>query len=125
MRYAGPREAVFHAIVRKNYGCTHFIVGRDHAGVGDFYGKYDAHKIFDTLPDLGVVPLLLREPYYCRKCKEIVSDKICPHAARWHKYISGTMLRDLIRNKKEVPEYMMRKEVSRVLRKEGLNHFIQ
>jgi sulfate adenylyltransferase len=124
MRYAGPREAVFHAIVRKNYGCTHFIVGRDHAGVGEFYGKYDAHKIFDTLPDLGITPLLLREPYYCRKCKEIVSDKVCPHGSNWHDYISGTMVRELIKNKKTIPEYIMRKEVVQILRKVGLAHFV-
>ena len=72
MRYAGPKEAVFHAIVRKNYGCTHFIVGRDHAGVGDYYDKYAAHRIFDSLPDIGIKILFLRETYYCAKCNEIV-----------------------------------------------------
>lgn len=112
MRYAGPREAIFHAIIRKNYGCTHFIVGRDHAGVGDYYGKYDAHKIFDHFPDIGMTPLLLREPYYCFKCNEIVSDKICPHKTKWHKYISGTLIRRLIMEKKRIPEYLMRHEVA-------------
>lgn len=124
MRYAGPREAVFHAIIRKNYGCTHFIVGRDHAGVGDYYGKYDAHRIFNSLPGLGIVPLLLREPYYCHKCGEIVSDKICPHSGKHHTYISGTMIRKNIQLKKKMPDYVMRKEVLDVLRKEEAGSFI-
>lgn len=115
MRYAGPREAVFHAIIRKNYGCTHFIVGRDHAGVGDYYEKYAAHRIFDKLPDLGIKLLLLREPYYCAKCDEIVSDKICPHDKIWHRYISGTMIRKLISEDKCIPEYLMRPEVVKVV----------
>jgi sulfate adenylyltransferase len=124
MRYAGPREAVFHAIIRKNYGCTHFIVGRDHAGVGDFYEKYEAHRIFDRFPDIGVVPLLLRGPYYCEKCKETVSDKVCPHPEKWHKHISGTMVRDRLSNGKSLPEWVMRKEVADVLRKVGKGGFI-
>lgn len=117
MRYAGPREAVFHAIIRKNYGCTHFIVGRDHAGVGDYYGKYDAHRIFDRLPDLGIKPLLLREPYYCKRCKEIVSDKICPHSRHWHKYISGTMIRKIILKKDHIPGYLIRPEVFQAMKR--------
>ncbi|HTZ11406.1 MAG TPA: sulfate adenylyltransferase [Candidatus Margulisiibacteriota bacterium] len=124
MRYAGPREAVFHAIIRKNYGCTHFIVGRDHAGVGEFYSKYDAHRIFGNFPDLGIKPLLLREPYFCRKCQEIVSDKICPHHEKWHTHISGTFVRGCVRKNKDLPEYVMRKEVSRILRKSGLSGLI-
>lgn len=124
MRYAGPREAVFHAIIRKNYGCTHFIVGRDHAGVGDYYGKYDAHRIFDSLPDLGITPLLLREPYFCHKCAEIVSDKICPHGKKYHTYISGTMIRDKVRFKQDIPNYIMRKEIFDVLKRSDLGSFI-
>ncbi len=124
MRYAGPREAVFHAIIRKNYGCTHFIVGRDHAGVGDFYDKYDAHRIFDKLPDIGVVPLLMRGPYFCRKCNEVVSDKICPHGEKWHKHISGTMVREALSENKALPEYIMRKEVFSALKRAGKNGFI-
>ena len=124
MRYAGPREAVFHAIIRKNYGCTHFIVGRDHAGVGDFYDKYEAHRIFDYFPDIGVVPLLMRGPYYCTKCKEVVSDKICPHPEKWHKHISGTMVRKRLADGKDLPEYVMRKEVFTALKKAGKNGFI-
>lgn len=115
MRYAGPREAIFHAVIRKNYGCTHFIVGRDHAGVEDFYKLYDAHKIFERFPDLGITPLLLRGPYYCMKCSEVVSDKICPHKERWHKHISGTIIRGMIMNKKSIPSYLMRPEVVEVI----------
>ncbi len=115
MRYAGPREAVFHALIRKNYGCTHFIVGRDHAGVGDFYDKYDAHRIFDGFPDLGIQLLLLREPYYCGKCGEIVSDKICPHSEKSHKHISGTMIRKLISTNSYLPKYLMRPEVAKAV----------
>jgi sulfate adenylyltransferase len=124
MRYAGPREAVFHAIIRKNYGCTHFIVGRDHAGVWGFYGKYDAHKIFEHFHDLGITPLLLREPYYCRRCQEMVSDKICPHSEKWQVQISGTLIRKAVMERKELPECMMRKEVFAILKKAGKNAFI-
>ncbi len=124
MRYAGPREAVFHAIIRKNYGCTHFIVGRDHAGVGDFYDKYEAHRIFDLFPDIGVVPLLMRGPYYCSRCGEVVSDRVCPHAEKWHKHISGTMVRKSLSEGRELPGYIMRKEVFEVLKKAGKQGFI-
>ncbi|MFC1808219.1 sulfate adenylyltransferase, partial [Candidatus Omnitrophota bacterium] len=84
MRYAGPREAVFHAIIRKNYGCTHFIVGRDHAGVGGFYDKYEAHRIFDDIRGLGIQIMALRGPYYCKRCAEVTTDKICPHKDKDH-----------------------------------------
>jgi len=124
MRYAGPREAVFHAIIRRNYGCTHFIIGRDHAGVGDYYGKYDAHRIFDDLPDLGITPLLLREPYYCRKCAEIVSDKVCPHSEKFRVYISGTLIRRMVQAKKDIPPYMMRREVVNALERVNSKNFI-
>ncbi|MBI4335593.1 MAG: sulfate adenylyltransferase [Candidatus Omnitrophica bacterium] len=124
MRYAGPLEAVFHAIIRKNFGCTHFIVGRDHAGVGGFYDKYAAHRIFDRFPDLGIVPMLLNGPYYCRKCLSVVSDKICPHRDTHTIEISGTLIRDMISKNKRVPEEFLRKEVSEFIHRHRDRCFI-
>jgi len=113
MRYAGPREAVFHAIIRKNFGCTHFIVGRDHAGVGDFYDHYAAHKIFDEFDDLEIKPLLLNGPFYCSKCNGIATEKTCSHSnGAYREEISGTGIRAMITSGKAVPENLMRKEIS-------------
>ncbi len=112
MRYAGPQEAVFHAIIRKNFGCTHFVVGRDHAGVGGFYDKYAAHQVFDQFPDLEVKPLLLRGPYYCKKCASIVNDKVCPHASTDKNVaISGTAIRARLAKNQRIPELYLRKEI--------------
>lgn len=114
MRYAGPREAIFHAIIRRNLGCTHFIIGRDHAGVGGFYGAYDAHKLARELSgkyDLGIQLLLLHEPYYCKKCGMVVSEKNCSHYNTDRIEISGTIIRKYI-NEGAIPdEIMLRKEI--------------
>lgn len=111
MRYAGPREAVFHAIIRKNFGCSHFVVGRDHAGVGDFYGPYDAQKIFDHFPDLGIQILKFENSFYCRRCLAIATDKTCQHEEAYRLAPSGTAIRKMVEGGQEVPPELMRPEI--------------
>ena len=128
MRYAGPREAIFHAIIRRNLGCTHFIIGRDHAGVGNYYGNYEAQELAKKLSDngnLGIELLLLSEPYYCSKCSQIVSDKTCKHHSSFIQKISGTKIRAMLAENKRPSEIFMRTEIANAIIKLKENKFIR
>lgn len=114
MRYAGPKAAVFLAIIRKNYGCTHFVVGRDMAGTRNYYDAYSAHEVFEEL-DLGVEPILYRESFYCKRCRLVATDKTCGHNIENHLKISMTEIRETIRNGVEPPVEVMRPEIAKIL----------
>jgi sulfate adenylyltransferase len=117
MRYAGPREALLHVLFRQNFGCSHVVIGRDHAGVGTYYGPFDAHRIFDTLPEGSLItqPLKMGVTFYCYKCDGVATTRTCPHGAEDQLQISGTRLREMFAKNEKIPKEFTRPEVVTVL----------
>ena len=115
MRYAGPKEAIHHGIMRQNYGCTHIIIGRDHAGVGNYYDPFAAQKIFDDYPDLEITPIFFPAFFYCKKCLNFTNDRVCPHDVESREQLSGTKLRTMIQEGTAPSEFILRPEVSKII----------
>jgi sulfate adenylyltransferase len=115
MRYAGPKEAIHHAIMRKNFGCSHFIVGRDHAGVGNYYHPFAAHDIFKDYQDLGIEPLFFPAFYYCKKCLSYANERNCPHTPEFREEMSGTKMRKMVSSHETPAEYLMRPEIAKLI----------
>ncbi len=115
MRYAGPKEAIHHAIMRKNFGCSHFIVGRDHAGVGSYYHPFAAHEIFKGYSDLGIEPVFFPAFYYCKKCLSYANERNCPHGPEFREELSGTKMRNMVSSGEIPAEHLMRPEVAKVI----------
>lgn len=115
MRYAGPKEAIHHAIMRKNFGCSHFIVGRDHAGVGSYYHPFAAHEIFKGYADLGIEPVFFPAFYYCKKCLSYANERNCPHGPEFREELSGTKMRNMVSSGEIPAEYLMRSEVASII----------
>ena len=115
MRYGGPKEAIHHAIMRKNYGCTHIIIGRDHAGVGNYYQPFAAQEIFKEYPDLQIEPVFYPAFFYCKKCLSFASERNCPHGPEFQEQLSGTKLRTMILEGQTPSEYMIRPEISKII----------
>lgn len=117
MRYAGPKEAIHHAIMRKNFGCSHFIVGRDHAGVGDYYHPFAAHEIFNEFPDLGIQPIFFPTFYYCKKCLGYANERTCPHGLDFREELSGTRMRKMVIEGDLPGKHLLRPEIAQVITK--------
>ena len=115
MRYAGPKEAIHHAIMRKNFGCSHFIVGRDHAGVGSYYHPFAAHEIFKQYPDLEIQPIFFPAFYFCRKCMGFANERNCPHGAEFREELSGTKMRKMVSSGEMPAEHLMRPEIAKLI----------
>src|ERR671920_1312148 len=115
MRYAGPKEAIHHAIMRKHFGCSHFIVGRDHAGVSDYYHPFAAHEIFKEYPDVGIQPLFFPAFYYCKKCLSYANERTCPHTPEFREELSGTKMRQIVSSHETPAEHLMRPEIAELI----------